>query len=177
MRFTRTEIDGPVIIDLERIRDQRGWFARAWAAEEMEAEGLEIRIVHANLAYNQRRGTVRGMHWQDPPHEEVKLVRCTRGAVFDVIIDLRSGSQTRGRWLGVELSAGNGRMLYVPKGFAHGYQSLADDTETHYLMSEAYSSDAARGVRWDDPAFAIEWPPSEERIISARDRGWPDWAR
>ncbi len=176
MRYTRTEIEGPVIIDLERHADERGWFARAWAVEEMAAEGLETRLVHCNLAYNARRGTVRGMHWQDPPHQEVKLVRATRGAVYDVIVDLRPGSPTRREWLGVELSAANGRMLYVPKGFAHGYQTLEDDTETYYLMSEFYAPEAARGARYDDPAFAIVWPGlGGERIVSERDRTWPDW--
>ena len=163
MRYTRTEIEGPVIIDLERHADERGWFARAWAVEEMAAEGLETRLVHCNLAYNARRGTVRGMHWQDPPHAEVKLVRATRGAVYDVIVDLRPGSADARRWLGVELSAANGRMLYVPKGFAHGYQTLEDDTETYYLMSEFYAPEAR-------PGRPLRRPGVRHRVARGRGR-------
>lgn len=174
MIFTEVDLPGAFVIDLDRVNDERGFFARAWSQDEFRNHGLTHRVVQANVAYNDRRGTLRGMHYQAAPHEEAKLIRCTRGSLYDVIIDLRPGSPTYRRWTGVELTAGDGRMFYVPEGFAHGYQTLEDDTEVYYLVSEPYAPQAERGVRWDDPAFAIDWPAAEQRIISEKDRGWPD---
>jgi dTDP-4-dehydrorhamnose 3,5-epimerase len=173
--FSELELEGAFLIDLERIFDERGFFARAWSDQEFTQRGLETRIAQCNLAYNERKATLRGLHFQTAPHAEVKLVRCTRGAVYDVIVDLRPESSTYLRWQGVELSAENGRMLYVPEGFAHGYQTLVDGTETFYQVSHPYVPAAQAGVRWNDPAFGIEWPDADERIISARDRAWPDY--
>jgi dTDP-4-dehydrorhamnose 3,5-epimerase len=163
------------VIDIEPHEDERGFFARAWCEREFEQQGLSTSIVQCNLAYNRSRSTLRGMHYQEPPHAEVKLVRCTRGAIYDVIVDLRPGSSTFTRWIGIELTADNHRMLYVPEGFAHGYQTLADDTETYYQVSAFHDPASARGVRWDDPAFGITWPDAERRIISDKDQAWPDY--
>ena len=176
MIFTELELAGAYVLDLERREDERGFFARAWCADELAKHGLETRLVQANVSYNRRKGTVRGMHMQEPPHAEVKVIRATRGAVYDVIVDLRDGSPTRGRWVGVELSAENGLAVYVPEGFAHGYQTLTDDAETFYLVSEFYAPGAERGYRWDDPGFGIEWPRPKGAIVSEKDASWPDWA-
>ena len=176
MRFTPTDLPGAVVIDLDRLEDDRGFFARTWCADEMAEHGLSTRIAQANTAFNRVRGTLRGMHWQDPPHAEVKIVRCTRGAVWDVIVDLRPDSPTRLRWIGVELSERNGRALYVPEGFAHGYVTLEDESETAYLMSEFHAPGAARGARFDDPAFGIQWPDVGPLVVSEKDRAWPDYA-
>jgi len=175
MIFRDTEIPGAFVIDLERREDERGFFARAWCADEFAAHGLSTRLVQANLSFNASAGTLRGMHFQHAPHEEAKLVRCTRGALFDAIVDLRSDSAAYKRWIGVELTAENRRALYVPEGCAHGYQTLADGTECFYLVSEAYAPDSEGGVRWDDPAFGIEWPPAANRSLSPRDAAWPDF--
>lgn len=163
---------------LETIGDERGWFARTFDAEVFAAHGLDPAVVQCNVSYNARAGTLRGMHFQADPHGEDKLVRCQRGALFDVIVDLRADSATRGQWFGVELTPENGRSLFIPKGFAHGFQTLADDTEVHYQMSTPYVPGAGDGVRWDDPAFGIEWPPAPAggRIISERDAAYPDHA-
>jgi dTDP-4-dehydrorhamnose 3,5-epimerase len=176
MRFTELELPGAYLIELDRIEDERGFFARTFCRDEFAEHGLETEVVQANTAFNRRRGTLRGLHFQAAPHAESKLVRCTRGAVYDVIVDLRPGSPTHTRWVGVELTAQNDAMLYVPKGFAHGYQTLVDETETSYLMSEYHEPSAASGVRWDDPAFGIEWPEADERVMNDRDRSWPDYA-
>jgi dTDP-4-dehydrorhamnose 3,5-epimerase len=176
MRFTELELPGAYLIELDRIEDERGFFARTFCRDEFAEHGLETEVVQANTAFNRRRGTLRGLHFQAAPHAESKLVRCTRGAVYDVIVDLRPGSPTHTRWVGVELTAQNDAMLYVPKGFAHGYQTLVDETETSYLMSEYHEPSAASGVRWDDPAFGIEWPEAGERVMNDRDRSWPDYA-
>ena len=176
MRFTELELPGAYVIELDRMEDERGFFARTFARDAFAEHGLATEIVQANTAFNRRRGTLRGMHFQAEPHAEAKLVRCTRGAVYDVIVDLRRDSSAFTRWASVELTEENDTMLYVPEGFAHGYQTLADDTETSYLMSTAYEPSAGRGVRWDDPAFGIEWPPVEERTLNDRDRSWPDFA-
>ena len=176
MIFTPTRLEGAVLVELERHEDERGFFARTWSADEFAAAGLNPRLVQCSIAGNVRRHTLRGMHFQRAPHEEAKLVRCSRGALYDVVIDLRRGSRTFGEWLGVELSATNGRMLYVPEGFAHGYQTLEDDTEASYQMSQAYAPHAAAGVRWDDPFFGIDWPAAAHRIVSERDRTWPDFS-
>lgn len=175
MIFTETELPGAFVIELERRGDERGFFARAWCRREFEERGLSGRIVQCNLSFNDRSGTLRGLHYQVAPSEETKLVRCISGAVYDVIVDLRPSSPTFKRWLGVELTADNRCALYVPEGFAHGYQTLIDGTETLYQVSEFYAPDAERGVRWDDPAFGIEWPEARELIISEKDLSWPDF--
>ncbi|MDQ3823218.1 MAG: dTDP-4-dehydrorhamnose 3,5-epimerase [Actinomycetota bacterium] len=175
MIFRPTTLDGAYLVDLEPREDERGFFARAWAEEEFAAQGLSTEVVQANIAFNRRKGTLRGMHFQRAPHAEVKLVRCTRGALYDVIVDLRPSSPTHARWIGVELTADNRRMLYVPEGFAHGYQTLVDDTEAYYQVSAAYAPGAEGGVRWDDPAFGIEWPDPDPPVMSEKDRTWPDY--
>jgi dTDP-4-dehydrorhamnose 3,5-epimerase len=174
MQFTDTGLLGAVIVDLDRHADDRGFFARSWCADEFAARGLTPRVVQCNVSFNARAGTLRGMHYQAEPHAEAKLVRCTRGALYDVIIDLRPDSVTFGEWRGIELTADNTRMLYVPEGFAHGFQTLADDTEVFYQMSEFYHPSAARGIRWDDPAFGIVWPLMRP-IMSAKDQSYPDY--
>ena len=176
MRFSELELRGAFVIEFERIEDERGFFARTFCRREFRERGLETEIVQANTAFNRRKGTLRGMHYQAAPHEEAKLVRCTRGAVYDVIVDLRRDSPSFTRWAAVELTAASDAMLYVPPGFAHGYQTLDDDTETSYLMSAFYEPGAGRGVRWDDPAFGIEWPDVVERTLNERDRTWPDFS-
>jgi dTDP-4-dehydrorhamnose 3,5-epimerase len=173
--FIETELAGAFVIDLERREDERGFFARAWCAEEFTDHGLSPRLVQANLSFNRHEGTIRGMHYQVEPHAEAKLVRCTRGGVYDVIVDLRPDSQTFKRWIGVELTDENRRAIYVPEGFAHGYQTLTPEAETYYQVSESYAPDAERGVRWDDPAFGIEWPNPSNPILSDKDRTWPDF--
>lgn len=155
--------------------DERGFFARAFCQRENLDHGLETSFVQANVSVTRRRGTIRGLHYQVAPSEEAKLVRCTRGAVWDVVLDLRAGSPSRGRWFGVELTADNHRQLYVPKGCAHGYQTLADDTELFYLVSAFYSPSDERGIRWNDPAFAIDWPVRDGIDLSPKDRSWPDY--
>jgi dTDP-4-dehydrorhamnose 3,5-epimerase len=175
MIFTPTELDGAYLIDLDRREDDRGFFARAWCERELAEQGLSTRIEQCNVSFNHSRSTLRGLHYQSAPHAEVKLIRCTRGAIYDVIVDLRPDSPTWKRWLGVELDAENRRMLYVPEGFAHGYQTLVDATETFYQVSASYAPDAEGGVRWDDPAFAIEWPDPEGALLSDKDRSWPDY--
>ncbi|WP_447979310.1 dTDP-4-dehydrorhamnose 3,5-epimerase [Candidatus Nitrospira bockiana] len=174
MIFTRTEIPGAYLIDVEPREDERGMFARTWCAGEYEAHGLNPRIVQCSVSYTKARGTLRGMHYQVPPRAEAKLVRCTRGAIFDVIIDLRAGSPAFSKHLAVILTAENRRMLYVPEGCAHGFQTLEDHTEVFYQMSEVYAPACARGVRWDDPAFGIRWPAGDP-ILSERDRTFPDF--
>jgi dTDP-4-dehydrorhamnose 3,5-epimerase len=174
VRFSELELVGAYLIELDRIEDERGFFARTFCRREFAEHGLATEIVQANTAFNCRKGTLRGMHFQAAPHQEAKLIRCTRGAIYDVIVDLRHDSPAFMRWVSVELAAENGAMLYVPEGFAHGYQTLEDATETSYLMSQFYEPSAGRGVRWDDPAFGIQWPEVAERTINERDRSWPD---
>jgi len=174
MRFTATVLPGAFLVDVERHVDERGFFARSWCQQEFEAQGLNGRLVQCNISRNAHRHTLRGMHYQAMPHAEVKLVRCTMGAIYDVIIDLRPDSSTRGQSFGAELSASNHRALYIPEGFAHGFLTLTDDSEVFYQMSEFYHPEAARGVRWDDPAFGIEWP-QRPAVISARDAAYPDY--
>lgn len=174
VKFTPGQVSGCFIVDLERRSDERGYFARAWCEREFAAQGLATRIAQANVGVSTCAGTLRGMHYQDAPHAEAKLVRCPRGAVFDVAVDLRPESPTFRLWQGCELSAANGRMLYVPEGCAHGYLTLTDDTELMYFTTEPYAPDAARGVRHDDPAFSITWP-RPVTTISSQDAGWPDF--
>jgi dTDP-4-dehydrorhamnose 3,5-epimerase len=173
--FHPTELPGVVVVELERRDDERGFFARFFCRREFAEHGLELEVAQANLAFNRRAGILRGLHYQAPPHEESKLVRCVRGALYDVVVDLRSDSPTFGRWLALELTGENRRLLYIPAGVAHGYQTLVHETEAMYLHSAFHAPEAERGVRWDDPAFGIEWPEVDERVISARDRAWPDF--
>lgn len=174
MNFTDTGLQGLVLVELESIDDERGSFARTFDAAEWEARGMPSRIAQCNLSRNIGLHTLRGMHYQEPPYEEAKLVRCSQGAIFDVAVDLRHDSPTFKRWFGAELSAENGRMLFLPEGFAHGFLTLTAESEVVYQMSNLYEPTAARGVRWDDPAFAIEWP-AEPVVMSERDRGFPDF--
>jgi dTDP-4-dehydrorhamnose 3,5-epimerase len=174
MIFNPTRLDGAYVIDVERHADDRGFLARTFCEREFADHGVPMRIVQSSTIHSPRRNTLRGLHYQEAPHREIKLVRCTRGSIFLVMVDLRADSATRNDWLGVELTERSERMAYVPEGFAQGYQTLEDDTEVHYQMSHHYVREAARGVRWDDAAFGIEWPAAEERLISERDRAWPD---
>jgi dTDP-4-dehydrorhamnose 3,5-epimerase len=174
MIYTRTALSGAYIIDLERREDERGFFARSWCVREFEEHGLNPRLVQCNISFNARKGTLRGMHFQAAPHEEAKLVRCTQGALYDVIIDIRPDSPTYTRWVGVELTAANRRMLYIPEGFAHGFQTLEDNTEVFYQMSEFHHPESARGFRWNDPAFGISWPLPDS-IVSEKDAAYPDF--
>lgn len=176
MRFHETPLPGAYVLEPERIEDARGFFARTWAPDELAARGLDAALAYEAVSFNARRGTLRGMHFQAAPHEETKVVRCTRGAIFDVIVDLRPDSATFKRWFGAELTAANGRALYVPAGMAHGFQTLVDDTEVAYQISEFHHGESARGVRWDDPAFSIEWPQAASRVISGKDLAYPDFA-
>jgi dTDP-4-dehydrorhamnose 3,5-epimerase len=172
MRFIETTIPGTWVIDPDLYQDDRGRFLRAWCSYEFSARGLEFAPVQGNMGYSVAKGTLRGMHFQKAPALETKLVRCTRGAMFDVVLDLRPGSSTYGKWYGLELSAENARMLYVPEQCAHGYQTLQQDTEMYYLTSAFYTPGAATGVRFDDPAFDIQWP-LRPTMISPQDRSWP----
>jgi len=173
MIFTPTALEGAYVIDMERREDERGYLARTFCVDEFAEHGLDMRIVQSSTIQTKGRNTLRGLHYQEAPHREIKLVRCTRGSIYVVMVDLRPGSATRHQWLGVELDARGERMAYVPEGFAQGYQTLEDDVEVSYSMSHRFVPAAARGVRWDDPAFGIEWPAADERIISERDRSWP----
>lgn len=174
MIFRETRLAGAYRIELERHEDERGFFARTFCEREFAEHGAPMRIVQSSTIHSPRRHTLRGLHYQEAPHSEIKLVRCTRGSIFLVMVDLRPDSRTRYQWLGVELSARSERLAYVPEGFAQGYQTFDHDTEVLYQMSHRYVPEAARGVRWNDPAFGIDWPPVEERIISDRDRAWPE---
>jgi dTDP-4-dehydrorhamnose 3,5-epimerase len=173
--FKKTGLEGAFIIEPERIEDARGFFARAWCKNEFDTHGLNSRLVQCNISFNKNRDTLRGMHYQATPHEEIKLVRCTKGAIYDAIVDLRQGSPTYLRWIGVELTEQNHKMLYAPEGFAHGYQTLSDNTEVFYHVSQFYSPESERGVRWDDPAFGIKWPETNNVVISEKDKNWPDY--
>jgi dTDP-4-dehydrorhamnose 3,5-epimerase len=174
MLFKETKLKGVFVVELELINDERGFFACAWSPDEFEKQGLNPRLRQCNISFNNRRGTLRGMHFQEQPHEEAKLVRCTRGSMYDVAVDLRPDSPTRYQWAAVELTANNRRMLYIPEGFAHGYQTLADDTEVFYQMSETYHPESARGFRYDDPVFGVKWPLPLS-VISDRDRSYADF--
>jgi dTDP-4-dehydrorhamnose 3,5-epimerase len=176
VRFAEAPLAGAWVVEPDRLGDERGHFARTFDRDEFAARGMAPEIVQCSTSYNARAGTLRGLHFQADPHGEPKLVRCTRGGVFDVIVDLRPESATHRGWYGVELSADNGRALYVPPGMAHGFQTLQDASELLYMMGREYVPAAASGVRWDDPAFGIEWPPVAERVMSERDRRYPDYA-
>jgi dTDP-4-dehydrorhamnose 3,5-epimerase len=173
MNFRRTSISEAWVIEPERLEDERGFFARTWDPEVFAERGLNPQLAQCSISYNRARGTLRGLHYQAVPYEEAKLVRCTAGAIFDVAVDLRRDSSTFRDWFGVELSAENRLALYVPEGCAHGFVTLDDDSEVHYQISQPYVPEAARGVRWNDPAFGITWP-SEVVVINERDRSYPE---
>lgn len=168
MKFHETGLEGVLVVEPELIEDERGFFARSWAADEFAARALSTRLAQCYISFNTLKGTLRGMHYQAEPHAEAKLVRCTRGALLDVAVDVRPGSPTLHRWTAVELSAENRRALYIPEGFAHGYQTLEDATEVFYQVSEDYHPESARGLRWNDPRLGIEWPLAVS-VISGRD--------
>lgn len=174
MIFIETNLSGAFVIEPERIEDERGFFARTWCQQEFEMHGLNPHLRQCNISFNAKKGTLRGMHYQLPPYQEAKLIRCTRGSIYDVAIDLRPASSTFKQHLGVALSAEDRKMLYVPEGFAHGFQTLEDNTEVFYQISQFYAPDFARGLRWNDPAFGIEWPV-ELQVISGRDRSYSDF--
>ena len=174
MVFHETAIGGAYLIEPECLRDARGFFTRLWSASDLAARGLVSRFDHASVSFNLRKGTLRGLHYQAAPFAETKLVRCTRGAVYDVAIDLRPGSPTFKRWVAAELSAENRQTFYIPAGCAHGFQTLADDAEIMYLIDAEYSPAHGRGVRWNDPAFGIRWP-EDVRTMNDRDRDYPDF--
>lgn len=172
MIFKETSLKGAYIIEIEPMTDERGFFARTFCIDEFKKNGLDFNIVQCNVSYNKKKGTLRGMHYQANPYEEAKLISCIRGAVYDVSIDLRKGSPTYCQWYAVELKGGDNRLLYLPEGFAHGFQTLEGNSEVFYQMSQFYSQEHARGVRWNDPAFRIDWPYAEKRMISDRDRSF-----
>jgi dTDP-4-dehydrorhamnose 3,5-epimerase len=176
MIFHETPLKDAYCLDVETVEDERGFFARVWCREEFAKYGLSPEMVQGSVSFNRKKGTLRGMHFQLPPYAETKIVRCTHGRLLDVIIDLRPSSLTYKQWYGVELTAANRKMLVIPPGFAHGFQTLENDTEVFYLISESYHPEAARGVRWNDQAFAIKWPEVDRRIISQRDQQWPNYA-
>jgi dTDP-4-dehydrorhamnose 3,5-epimerase len=171
---TETPLAGAFILDIERVEDERGFFARTFCADELRAHGLEPDVAQCSVSFNHARGTLRGLHYQDAPHEEVKIVRCTRGAIWDVIADPRRDSPTYRRWIAVDLTADNRRALYIPRGLAHGFITLSEDAEVFYMMGSQYVAGAARGIRWDDPAFAIDWPIAPA-VMSDRDRTYTAW--
>jgi dTDP-4-dehydrorhamnose 3,5-epimerase len=173
MKITRLPLGGAHLVELEPVADERGFFARTWCAEEFHTYGLSSSLAQCSISYNKCRGTLRGLHFQAEPHAEAKLVRCTAGAIYDVILDLRPASDTYGKWFAVELTATNRKTLYIPEGLAHGFQTLVDDTEVFYQMSVNFHLESARGVRWNDPLFGIEWPVHDP-TISQRDRSFPD---
>ncbi len=175
MKFTEISLRGAFLIEMEPKTDDRGFFARSWCRDEFSTRGLNTQIVQCNVGFSDRAGTLRGIHYQQAPHAEAKVVRCTRGAVYDVMIDLRPDSTTFGEWHACELSVENRLMIYIPEGFGHGYQTLADETEIFYQTSEFYHPESAVGVRFDDPAFSIDWPV-QVTAISDTDRSWPDFA-
>jgi dTDP-4-dehydrorhamnose 3,5-epimerase len=172
--FTATKLKGAYLIDIERLPDERGFFARTWCQKDFLAQGLAAEWVQCSISFNARQGTLRGMHYQIKPYEEAKLVRCTLGAIYDVIVDLRQGSSTFGQYISCVLSAKNRKMLYVPEGFAHGFITLEDNTEVSYQMSEFYAPEHSKGFRWNDPLFSIDWPAAIQ-VISERDRNLPDF--
>jgi dTDP-4-dehydrorhamnose 3,5-epimerase len=174
MIFVETELPGVFAIEIEPKPDERGFFARTWCQNELAEQGLDSHLVQCSLSYNTKKGTLRGMHFQAAPHGETKLVRCSKGAIYDVALDLRHDSKTYRRWIGVTLTAEKRNALYIPKGCAHGFLTLVDDSEVFYQMSDFYHADSARGVRWNDPAFGIVWPGKVE-IISPRDANYPDF--
>ena len=174
LKFKETKLSGAFVISVEKREDPRGFFGRAWCLREFEGQGIVKNFVQANISSNHWMGTLRGMHYQIHPYQEVKLIRCTRGAIYDVIIDLRPKSPTYKEWTGVRLTAESHEMLYVPEGFGHGFQTLKDDTEVFYEVTQYYNSEAERGVRYDDPSFNICWP-TRVQVISDKDKNWPNY--
>lgn len=174
MKFTQTSLAGAYLIEWEPVEDERGFFARTFCKDEFKKHGIDFSCVQCNISYNRKKGTLRGMHYQAAPHEEAKIVSCIRGAIFDVIVDIRPQSETYKKWYGAELSVKNHAMLYVPKGFAHGFQTLDDDSEVFYMMSEFYHPEYAKGLQWDDPAFRIEWP-MKPKAIAQKDVAYGDF--
>lgn len=172
MKFTQTALAGVWLVELEPREDERGFFARAFDPAAFSARGLDAALAQLNVSRNARKGTMRGLHWQEAPHEEAKLVRCARGSIHDVAVDVRPGSPTRGRWTSATLDAGSGKALYIPKGFAHGFLTLEDDAEVHYLMTDDYAPSSARGMRWDDPILAGAWP-FPPASVAPKDLAWP----
>ena len=177
MIFRETRLKGAFVIEIQCLEDERGFFGRLFCRREFIERGLNPDVAQSSISFNRKAGTLRGMHYQEEPYAENKVVRCTRGGLYDVILDLRPDSQTCGQWAAVELTGENRRMLYIPKGFAHGFQTLTDDTEVVYQMSEFYHPECARGVRWNDPAFGIQWPAPDRTILSEKDRDWPDYTK
>jgi dTDP-4-dehydrorhamnose 3,5-epimerase len=175
MIFTETPLPGAFVIDVQRFEDERGFFAEGWKDTEAAQHGIDVMFNRSNISYNRHAGTIRGLHAQREPFAEAKLVRCPRGAILDVIVDIRPDSPTYLQWTGVELTAENRRMMYVPTGFLHGFQTLTDDTEVFYQVCGSYRPDMEIGARYDDPALNITWPLQSEPILSPKDRGWPDW--
>ena len=175
MLFIETKLKGAFVIELEKYSDDRGFFSRAWCQKEFKEQGINSRFVQANIGFSKNSGTIRGIHYQIAPFEEAKLVRCIRGAIFDVVLDLRPELPSFKQWFGVELSDENRKMLYVPEGCAHGYQALVDNTEVFYQVSQVYSPESERGIRWNDPEFDIEWPIDEDLVISEKDQNWSDF--
>jgi len=173
MVFIETKLKGAYIVSMEEIGDNRGFFSRSWCKKEMKLYGLDTDIVQCNMSYNEKLGTLRGMHYQNEPFSETKYIRCIKGSLYDVIIDLRNDSTTFGEWIGVELSEKNGKALYVPKGFAHGYLTLEDNTVAYYQVTEFYHKECEAGARWNDKKFNIKWPTIENLIISEKDNNWP----
>ena len=176
MIFTETKLKNSFLIEPEKLEDVRGFFTRSWSHREFIAAGIDEPIVECNISFSRKKGTLRGMHYQAAPYGQAKIIRCTQGAIFDAIIDLRPESPTFMQWFGAELSAQNHLMLYVPKDFAHGFQTLQDNTEVFYQMSSYYEAQSSQGVRWNDPAFGIEWP-EDERTMLERDQQYPDFLR
>lgn len=174
MIFSETKLKGSYIIEIKRIEDERGFFGRSWCKKEMEENGLKGEIVQANTSFSFKKGTLRGMHYQVPPYEEAKIIRCVKGAIYDVIIDLRPGSAGYKKWIGTELTSDNYKMLYVPEGFAHGFITLTDNVEVYYNVTAFYTPGAEKGIRWNDPLFNIKWPV-DPVVISAKDREHPDF--
>lgn len=175
MLFIETKLKGAFVVELEKYSDDRGFFSRAWCQKEFKEQGINSQFVQANIGFSKNSGTIRGIHYQIAPFEEAKLVRCIRGAIFDVVLDLRPELPSFKQWFGVELSDENRKMLYVPEGCAHGYQTLVDNTEVFYQVSQVYSPESERGIRWNDPEFDIEWPIDEDLVISEKDQNWPDF--
>jgi dTDP-4-dehydrorhamnose 3,5-epimerase len=175
MIFRETKLKGAFVVESDRFDDERGYLARTWSAAEFSAHGIDAQIAECNLSFNAQKGTLRGMHFQEQPFAQAKLVRCTRGAIYDVAIDLRPESETFRQWTAVTLTHENGLMFFIPKEFAHGFQTLEDGSELLYQMSDVYAPAAATGFRWNDPAFGVEWPEAE-RILNARDRDYPDFS-
>ena len=175
MIFRETPISGAYVIEPERIEDHRGFFARIWCKKELGQRGLETELAQSNIGFSSRRGTLRGLHFQEAPHTEVKIVRCTRGSIFDVIVDLRPDSSSYKRWFGTELSDENGKMIYAPEGCAQGYITLTDNSEMYYHTSDFYHPESASGVRYNDPEFGVVWPV-EIAVISQQDKEWPDYS-